>query len=61
MKDMATPALLMSGNRDEGALFGNVRPQTLPPGRGFLVDRRYGARLMQTAFLDADRGTTDNG
>ncbi|MGN9836754.1 type VII secretion protein EccCa [Nonomuraea sp. H19] len=61
MKDMATPALLMSGSRDEGSLFGNVRPQTLPPGRGFLVDRRFGARLMQTAFLDADRGTTDNG
>jgi S-DNA-T family DNA segregation ATPase FtsK/SpoIIIE len=51
---MATPALLMSGNKDEGYLFGNVRPQPLPPGRGHLVDRRYGARLMQTAFLDAD-------
>ncbi|MFC4115566.1 type VII secretion protein EccCa [Nonomuraea zeae] len=55
MKDMATPALLMSGNKDEGYLFGNVRPQPLPPGRGHLVDRRYGARLMQTAFLDAGR------
>ncbi|MFI9842996.1 type VII secretion protein EccCa [Nonomuraea sp. NPDC051941] len=55
MKDMATPALLMSGNKDEGYLFGNVRPQTLPPGRGFLVDRRYGARLTQTAYLDADK------
>ncbi len=54
LKDMATPALLMSGNKDEGYLFGNVRPQPLPPGRGHLVDRRYGARLMQTAFLDAD-------
>ncbi|MEV0380017.1 type VII secretion protein EccCa [Nonomuraea sp. NPDC050643] len=61
MKDMATPALLMSGSKDEGYLFGNVRPQPLPPGRGQLVDRRYGARLMQTAFLDAERGTGDNG
>ncbi|MFG6193005.1 type VII secretion protein EccCa [Nonomuraea sp. JJY05] len=55
LKDMATPALLMSGSKDEGYLFGNVRPQTLPPGRGFLVDRRYGARLTQTAYLDADK------
>ncbi|MFG1698269.1 type VII secretion protein EccCa [Nonomuraea sp. NPDC049309] len=57
LKDMATPALLMSGSKDEGYLFGNVRPQPLPPGRGFLVDRRFGSRLMQTAFLDAERGT----
>ncbi|MFC5826682.1 type VII secretion protein EccCa [Nonomuraea insulae] len=56
MKDMASPALIMSGNKDEGYLFGNVRPQPLPPGRGHLVDRRHGARLMQTAFLGADKG-----
>ncbi|SEG99447.1 DNA segregation ATPase FtsK/SpoIIIE, S-DNA-T family [Nonomuraea solani] len=61
MKDMATPALLMSGSKDEGYLFGNVRPSPLPPGRGHLVDRRYGARLMQTAFLDAERGTGEHG
>ncbi|MDP4506619.1 type VII secretion protein EccCa [Nonomuraea turcica] len=54
MKDMATPALLMSGSKEEGFLFGNVRPQTLPQGRGYLVDRRSGARLMQTAYLDAE-------
>ncbi|NRQ39083.1 type VII secretion protein EccCa [Nonomuraea sp. NN258] len=52
LKEMATPALIMSGNREEGQLFGNVRPQPLPPGRGFYVDRRFGARLVQTAFLD---------
>ncbi|SDK23944.1 DNA segregation ATPase FtsK/SpoIIIE, S-DNA-T family [Nonomuraea maritima] len=54
LKDMATPALLMSGSRDEGFLFGNVRPQPLPPGRGHLVDRRHGSRLMQTAYLDTE-------
>ncbi|MEU7832129.1 type VII secretion protein EccCa [Nonomuraea sp. NPDC049129] len=52
LKEMASPALIMSGNKDEGALFGNVRPQPLPQGRGFYVDRRSGARLIQTAFLD---------
>jgi DNA segregation ATPase FtsK/SpoIIIE, S-DNA-T family len=52
LKDMASPALIMSGNKDEGLLFGNVRPHPLPPGRGYHVDRRFGSRLSQTAFLD---------
>ncbi|MFF5212392.1 type VII secretion protein EccCa [Streptosporangium sp. NPDC000396] len=51
MKDMASPAVILSGNKDEGQLFGNVRPHPLPPGRGYFVDRRNGARLTQTAFL----------
>jgi S-DNA-T family DNA segregation ATPase FtsK/SpoIIIE len=51
LKEMASPALIMSGNRDEGVLFGKVRPQPLPPGRGFHVDRRLGDRLIQTASL----------
>ncbi|AWS46456.1 type VII secretion protein EccCa [Streptosporangium sp. 'caverna'] len=51
IKDMASPAVILSGNKDEGFLFGNVRPHPLPPGRGYFVDRKYGARLTQTAFL----------
>ncbi|MFB9706193.1 type VII secretion protein EccCa [Streptosporangium sandarakinum] len=51
LKDMASPAVILSGNKDEGFLFGNVRPHPLPPGRGYYVDRKYGARLVQTAFL----------
>ncbi len=51
VKDMASPAVILSGNRDEGFLFGNVRAQPLPPGRGLHVDRKYGNRLIQTAFL----------
>ncbi|GAA3812157.1 type VII secretion protein EccC [Sphaerisporangium flaviroseum] len=50
LKDMASPAVILSGDRDEGVLFG-VRPHALPPGRANFVDRRYGARLIQTAFL----------
>jgi S-DNA-T family DNA segregation ATPase FtsK/SpoIIIE len=53
LKDMASPALMMSGNKDEGALFGDVRPSPLPPGRGTHVDRRTGRRLIQTAHLGA--------
>ncbi|MEV7009917.1 type VII secretion protein EccCa [Streptosporangium sp. NPDC051022] len=51
LKDMASPAVILSGNKDEGYLFGNVRAHPLPPGRGYVVDRKYGARLSQTAFL----------
>ncbi|MFI9589416.1 type VII secretion protein EccCa [Nonomuraea sp. NPDC052265] len=50
IKDMASPAVILSGSRDEGFLFGNVRAQPQPPGRGFMVDRRFGSRLAQTAF-----------
>ncbi|WP_336207642.1 type VII secretion protein EccCa [Nonomuraea sp. LPB2021202275-12-8] len=50
IKDMASPAMVLSGNKDEGFVFGNVRPQPLPPGRGQMVDRRTGIRLTQTAF-----------
>jgi S-DNA-T family DNA segregation ATPase FtsK/SpoIIIE len=49
LKDMATPALIMSGNKDEGNLF-DVRPGPLPAGRGTHSDRRAGKRLIQTAF-----------
>ena len=51
LKEMNSPAVMLSGSRDEGQLFGNVRPQQLPAGRGFYTDRRAGARLIQTAYL----------
>ena len=43
--------LVMSGSPDEGALVGPVRPGPLPPGRGRLVTRREGVRLVQLAQL----------
>ncbi|MET8866837.1 type VII secretion protein EccCa [Nonomuraea sp. NPDC004580] len=51
LKEMNTPAVLLSGPRDEGQLFGNVRPRVLPAGRGVHVDRRAGEKLIQTAYL----------
>jgi S-DNA-T family DNA segregation ATPase FtsK/SpoIIIE len=51
IRDLASPGMVMSGPRDEGALIGTVRPQALPPGRGWLVTRRAGARLVQLAWL----------
>ncbi|MEO3886184.1 type VII secretion protein EccCa [Nonomuraea sp. B5E05] len=50
IKDLASPAVVLSGSKDEGFLFGNVRAQPQPPGRGLFVDRRLGARLTQTAI-----------
>ncbi|MBW8485253.1 type VII secretion protein EccCa [Actinomadura parmotrematis] len=54
LKDMASPALIMSGNKDEGALF-DVRPSPQPVGRGTHADRRAGKRLIQTAFVGDPR------
>jgi S-DNA-T family DNA segregation ATPase FtsK/SpoIIIE len=47
IRDLASPGVLMSGPRDEGPLLGNVKPQLLPPGRGWLVTRRHGNQLVQ--------------
>ncbi|MGI8762154.1 MAG: type VII secretion protein EccCa [Jatrophihabitantaceae bacterium] len=55
LREMGTPGVLLSGNKDEGAVLGSVKMEPLPPGRGRLVHRRVGAMLMQTAHLSAPR------
>jgi len=50
MREMGSPGLVMSGSKDEGPLLGGVRPAALPVGRGYLVERRAGSRLVQTAL-----------
>ena len=40
IRELASPGIMMSGPREEGALFGNIKPQLLPPGRGWLFTRR---------------------
>jgi S-DNA-T family DNA segregation ATPase FtsK/SpoIIIE len=52
LRELDTPGLLMSGNREEGQIFGTLRPSPQPPGRGTLVRRRDGAQLIQTAWID---------
>jgi DNA segregation ATPase FtsK/SpoIIIE, S-DNA-T family len=51
LKELGAPGLLLSCERDEGVIFGSVKPVTLPPGRGHLVTRRRGAELLQLAVL----------
>jgi S-DNA-T family DNA segregation ATPase FtsK/SpoIIIE len=50
LREMGSPGLIMSGSKDEGALLGGVRPASQPCGRGFLVSRRGGSRLVQVAL-----------
>ncbi|GAB3665696.1 type VII secretion protein EccC [Actinocorallia lasiicapitis] len=50
LREMSSPGLLLSGNRDEGVILGNLRPTPLPPGRGTFLDRKSGPRLIQTAL-----------
>ena len=52
MREMGSPGLVMSGSKDEGPLLGGVRPAALPAGRGYLVERRAGSRLVQTALVE---------
>lgn len=51
LRELSTPGLVMAGNKDEGALVGTVKPQPLPPGRGWLVTRKDGTQLVQLAWL----------
>ncbi|MGW0432191.1 type VII secretion protein EccCa [Micromonospora sp. NPDC003197] len=51
VREVGTPGLMMSGDRDEGPLLGGMRAQVLPPGRGWLVDRRGQKGLVQIAWL----------
>ncbi|WP_446218858.1 type VII secretion protein EccCb [Micromonospora sp. IBHARD004] len=52
LRELDSPGLLMSGNREEGAILGGLRPQPLPAGRGTLVRRRDDARVVQTAWSE---------
>jgi S-DNA-T family DNA segregation ATPase FtsK/SpoIIIE len=51
LRELSAPGLVMSGPPDEGALVGAVKPTPMPPGRGRLLTRREGVRLVQLAHL----------
>ena len=56
LRELDSPGLLMSGNREEGAVFGTLRPSPQPPGRGTLVRRQDGQQLIQTAWSEPSTG-----
>ncbi|WP_165968563.1 type VII secretion protein EccCa [Saccharopolyspora elongata] len=51
VRDLASPGILLSGNPEEGPVFGKLKPEPLPPGRGWLVTRARGNELVQFANL----------
>lgn len=52
IRDLGGAGFLMSGSREEGPLLGGVRPGPLPAGRGRLITRDGGVRLVQTALSE---------
>ena len=52
IRDLGGAGFLMSGSREEGPLLGGVRPAPLPAGRGRLITRDGGIRLVQTALSE---------
>ncbi len=50
LHDVGAMGLVMSGDAADGPLIGSVRPAPLPPGRGTLVTRAGGERLIQVAW-----------
>ncbi|BCY15342.1 type VII secretion protein EccCa [Actinoplanes sp. L3-i22] len=57
LRELSAPGLVMSGAPEEGALIGTVRPERMPPGRGRLITRREGIRLIQLAHPEYQPGT----
>ncbi|PBC79779.1 S-DNA-T family DNA segregation ATPase FtsK/SpoIIIE [Streptomyces sp. TLI_235] len=54
MRELGGQGVLLSGDKNEGALLGTVKPQPLPPGRGVFVSRRIAAgQTLQTGWLPA--------
>jgi S-DNA-T family DNA segregation ATPase FtsK/SpoIIIE len=54
LKEISSPGLVGSGSKDEGVLWGTVKPSAQPPGRGTIVTRKLGQQRMQVAWLAAD-------
>jgi S-DNA-T family DNA segregation ATPase FtsK/SpoIIIE len=52
LRELDMPGLLLSGNKEEGQLIGNLRPSAQPPGRGHLVRRSDGIQLIQAAWSE---------
>jgi S-DNA-T family DNA segregation ATPase FtsK/SpoIIIE len=50
LRELGSPALVMSGEPGEGPLIGGVKAQPQPPGRGLLVRRGERPLLVQTAL-----------
>jgi S-DNA-T family DNA segregation ATPase FtsK/SpoIIIE len=50
VRELGSPGVLLSGDKDEGVLLGDAKPSHQPPGRGTLVRRRLGSSLVQVTW-----------
>jgi DNA segregation ATPase FtsK/SpoIIIE, S-DNA-T family len=50
LREVGTPGIMLSGDRDEGPLLGGMRARVLPAGRGWLIDRRGSVQLIQLTW-----------
>jgi S-DNA-T family DNA segregation ATPase FtsK/SpoIIIE len=50
VRELGSPGMVLSGDKDEGALLGDVKPSPQPAGRGTLVRRRLGSSLVQLTW-----------
>ncbi|MET9383174.1 type VII secretion protein EccCa [Streptomyces sp. NPDC002928] len=53
MRELGAQGVVLSGDRSEGALLGNITGSQLPPGRGHFHTRRRGGQLIQTGWMPA--------
>ncbi|MFE3221378.1 type VII secretion protein EccCa [Streptomyces antimycoticus] len=51
IKELGAQGIILSGDPAEGDLLGNTRPRRLPQGRGTLITRKGGTRLVQLGWL----------
>ncbi|WP_328445474.1 MULTISPECIES: type VII secretion protein EccCa [unclassified Amycolatopsis] len=54
LKEIAAPGMVMNGSRDEGALVGNIKASSMPPGRGNMLTRKAGKQLIQVSWIQPD-------
>ena len=50
LRDMSCNALVMSGSKEEGALFG-YKATAMPPGRGMLISRSMKSGVIQLSKM----------
>lgn len=52
MREVGCLGMMMSASPDDGVLLGSVRPSAQPPGRGTLITRGEGERLIQIGWVE---------
>ena len=52
LREMSTPAIIMSGDPQEGRILHGQTATLQPPGRGYLVRRNHPSTLVQLAYAE---------